>query len=53
MSTYNDFMSKKLGLTSPDTALVNQLLTLMPRSSADRTQTAGAVVCAQVCSAVL
>lgn len=39
MSTYNDFMSKKLGLTSPDTALVNQLLTLMARSGADWTNT--------------
>lgn len=37
MSTYNSRMAAKLGLKSPDTALVNQLLTLMARSGADWT----------------
>ena len=39
MGTYNSLMGKKLGLNSPDTALVNQLLTLMARSGADWTNT--------------
>jgi uncharacterized protein YdiU (UPF0061 family) len=39
MSTYNTRMAAKLGLQSPDTALVNQLLTLMARSGADWTNT--------------
>jgi uncharacterized protein YdiU (UPF0061 family) len=39
MSTYNTRMAAKLGLQSPDTALVNQLLTIMARSGADWTNT--------------
>jgi len=44
MSTYNARMAAKLGLKSPDTALVNQLLTLMARSGADWTNTFRALV---------
>jgi uncharacterized protein YdiU (UPF0061 family) len=44
MPAYNSRMAAKLGLKSPDTALVNQLLVLMARSGADFTNTFRALV---------
>lgn len=47
MSSYNSRMAAKLGLKSPDSALVNQLLVLMGRSGADWTN-AFRCVCVRV-----